>query len=147
LRRDVGANVRSHKVDGSDIGKFMTPGLRDLKLTGPYMHNGTFDTLKAVVAFYNNVGGKDANKDARIKPTWSPSLRHCRATPWLAMPSSGKTISLTTIRRSNSGAGRGTNGNDQDCKPYSAGGHGGQQRVGRPSGKIGALGTAAHTGR
>lgn len=45
LRRDVGAHVRSHKADGSDIGKFMTPGLRDLKLTGPYMHNGTFDTL------------------------------------------------------------------------------------------------------
>ncbi len=68
LRRDVGAHVRSHKADGSDIGKFMTPGLRDLKLTGPYMHNGTFDTLKAVVAFYNKGGGKDANKDARIKP-------------------------------------------------------------------------------
>ena len=68
LRRDVGAHVCSHKADGSDIGKFMTPGLRDLKLTEPYMHNGTFDTLKAVVAFYNKGGGMDANKDARIKP-------------------------------------------------------------------------------
>ena len=31
-----------------------TPPLRDLKNTAPYMHNGAFDTLTAVVQFYNS---------------------------------------------------------------------------------------------
>jgi cytochrome c peroxidase len=68
LRRDVGAHVRSHKADGSDVGMFMTPSLRELKQTAPYMHNGTFKTLKQVVVFYNKGGGNDPNKDPRIKP-------------------------------------------------------------------------------
>ena len=68
MRRDVGANVRSHKSDGSDIGKFMTPTLRELKYTAPYMHNGMLKTLKEVVAFYNRGGGKDANKDSALRP-------------------------------------------------------------------------------
>ncbi|MBT3989192.1 MAG: c-type cytochrome [Rhodospirillaceae bacterium] len=68
IRRDVGAHVRTHKADGSDIGKFMTPTLRELKYTAPYMHNGMIKTLKDVVEFYNNGGGSDANKDPRIKP-------------------------------------------------------------------------------
>ena len=68
IRRDVGAHIRTHKADGSDIGKFMTPTLRELKQTAPYMHNGMIKTLKDVVEFYNNGGGNDANKDPRIKP-------------------------------------------------------------------------------
>jgi cytochrome c peroxidase len=68
VRRDVGAHVRSHKSDGSDIGKFMTPTLRELNFTAPYMHNGVLKTLKEVVAFYNRGGGKDANKDPALRP-------------------------------------------------------------------------------
>ncbi|PCI29090.1 MAG: photosynthetic protein synthase I [SAR324 cluster bacterium] len=68
LRRDPGAHVVSHKADGSDMGKFMTPTLRELKQTAPYMHNGTLATLDDVVEFYNQGGGKDVNKDPRIKP-------------------------------------------------------------------------------
>jgi len=68
VRRDVGAHILRHKADGSDIGTFRTPTLRELKYTGPYMHNGTFDTLFEVVAFYNQGGGDDPNKDPRIKP-------------------------------------------------------------------------------
>jgi len=67
LRRDIGAGIRSHKVDGSDDGKFMTPTLRELKYTAPYMHNGTFKTLGAVVDFYNRGAGK-TNIDPRLKP-------------------------------------------------------------------------------
>ncbi len=68
IRRDVGAHVRTHKSDGSDIGKFMTPTLRELTVTAPYMHNGVIATLENVVAFYNRGGGNDPNKDPRIKP-------------------------------------------------------------------------------
>ena len=68
IRRDVGAHVRQHKADGSDIGTFLTPGLRELKYTAPYMHNGMIKTLEDVVAFYNKGGGDDPNRDSRIKP-------------------------------------------------------------------------------
>ncbi len=67
-RRDVGANIRLQKADGSNVGTFMTPTLRELKQTAPYMHNGMLKTLADVVAFYNRGGGNDANKDPRIKP-------------------------------------------------------------------------------
>ena len=41
-----------------DDGKFRTPSLRELKYTAPYMHNGVFETLAEVVAFYNKGGGE-----------------------------------------------------------------------------------------
>ncbi len=37
-----------------DKGKFKTPGLRNVAVTAPYMHNGMFKTLEEVVAYYNN---------------------------------------------------------------------------------------------
>ena len=43
-----------------DIGKFVTPSLREVGRTAPYMHNGTFWTLGEVVDFYDRGGGEDA---------------------------------------------------------------------------------------
>lgn len=43
--------------DPADRGKFATPGLRELKVTAPYMHNGVFATLAEVIDFYNQGGG------------------------------------------------------------------------------------------
>jgi cytochrome c peroxidase len=40
-----------------DRGKFRTPSLRELVWTGPYMHNGAFESLEDVVAFYDQGGG------------------------------------------------------------------------------------------
>ncbi len=37
----------------SEDGKFRVPTLRNAALTGPYMHNGVFKTLRQVVSFYN----------------------------------------------------------------------------------------------
>ncbi len=37
-----------------DLGKFKTPGLRNIAITAPYMHNGMFTTLEQVIDFYNN---------------------------------------------------------------------------------------------
>lgn len=44
------------KVTGkdSDRGKFATPSLRNIALTPPYMHDGRFATLEAVVAHYTS---------------------------------------------------------------------------------------------
>ncbi len=38
----------------ADLGKFKTPGLRNVGVTAPYMHNGQFKTLEEVVNYYNN---------------------------------------------------------------------------------------------
>lgn len=40
--------------DPSDLGKFKTPGLRNVAVTAPYMHNGMFRTLEDVVEYYND---------------------------------------------------------------------------------------------
>jgi len=40
--------------DSSDIGKFKVPGLRNVALTAPYMHDGKFKTLEEVINFYSN---------------------------------------------------------------------------------------------
>ena len=40
--------------DSSDIGKFKTPGLRNIAVTPPYMHNGMFSTLREVLVYYND---------------------------------------------------------------------------------------------
>jgi cytochrome c peroxidase len=39
--------------DSSDLGKFKVPGLRNVALTAPYMHNGMFKTLEEVIEFYD----------------------------------------------------------------------------------------------
>jgi cytochrome c peroxidase len=41
----------------TDLGKFKTPGLRNIAVTAPYMHNGMFATLKEVLHYYNNPKG------------------------------------------------------------------------------------------
>lgn len=40
--------------DSTDLGKFKTPGLRNIALTAPYMHNGMFKTLNEVIDYYSN---------------------------------------------------------------------------------------------
>lgn len=40
--------------DINDAGKFKVPGLRNVALTAPYMHNGMFKTLKEVINYYDN---------------------------------------------------------------------------------------------
>ncbi|WP_298813339.1 cytochrome c peroxidase [uncultured Roseibium sp.] len=66
VRTDLGAYIRDHKE--SSKRTFMTPTLRELTYTAPYMHNGTLATLEDVVEFYNQGGGDDLNKDSRLKP-------------------------------------------------------------------------------
>ncbi|MGB3715177.1 MAG: cytochrome c peroxidase [Candidatus Promineifilaceae bacterium] len=51
----------------NDRGKFRTPGLRDVCYTAPYMHNGYFANLEEVVAFYNDGGGDEPNKDPLLE--------------------------------------------------------------------------------
>jgi cytochrome c peroxidase len=43
----------------SDIGAFKTPGLRNIAVTGPYMHDGSLKTLEEVMELYNKGGEKN----------------------------------------------------------------------------------------
>ncbi len=60
-------------LDDSYEGAWRTPGLRDVAVTGPYMHNGMYGTLREVVEHYNLGGvhgrGGESNGtiDAKIK--------------------------------------------------------------------------------
>jgi cytochrome c peroxidase len=39
--------------DPAEAGKFKVPTLRNVAVTGPYMHNGVFQDLRTVILFYN----------------------------------------------------------------------------------------------
>ena len=54
----------------NDLAKFRTPSLRNVELRGPFMHNGRFATLEAVVEFYNRGGDVNAPniERNRIRP-------------------------------------------------------------------------------
>ena len=52
-----------------NLGQFRTPNLRNVELRGPYFHNGRFQTLEDVVAFYNRGGDFNApNKNPDVRP-------------------------------------------------------------------------------
>lgn len=50
------------------FGTFVTPSLREVSKTAPYMHNGMLPTLEAVVEFYNRGGGNVDDRDPLLKP-------------------------------------------------------------------------------
>ena len=51
-----------------DVGAFKTPSLRNVAVTGPYMHNGSLKTLEEVIEFYNKGGHKNPFLASGIRP-------------------------------------------------------------------------------
>lgn len=49
-------------------GAFKTPGLRNVMLTGPYMHDGSIGSLEEVVRFYSRGGDREGNLSTEMKP-------------------------------------------------------------------------------
>ena len=54
--------------DPQDIGKFRTMGLRNIRESAPYMHNGALATLEDIVRFYNEGGEAHPNKSPLMEP-------------------------------------------------------------------------------
>ncbi len=52
--------------DSSDIGKFKVPSLRNIELTAPYMHDGSFPNLKSVIEHYSKGGAGHWNQNIEI---------------------------------------------------------------------------------
>jgi len=47
---------------------FKVPTLRNIEMTGPYMHDGSFQTLEEVIDHYNAGGKNHINKSNIIRP-------------------------------------------------------------------------------
>lgn len=59
--------------DPNDLGKFSSPTLRNIELTGPYMHDGRFTSLSEVIDFYNS----NVQTSATLDPIMSkPNKRY-----------------------------------------------------------------------
>lgn len=54
--------------DPDDRWKYRTPSLRNVDLTAPYMHDGSLNTLDAVVRFYDRGGVNNEQLDPLIQP-------------------------------------------------------------------------------
>ena len=50
-----------------DMFRYRTPSLRNIELTAPYMHNGTFATLEDVVAYYGDGGFRHFGIDPLVR--------------------------------------------------------------------------------
>ncbi|CAN2534083.1 hypothetical+protein [Methylocapsa aurea] len=71
--------------DPDDMGKFRAPSLRNIAVTGPYMHDGTVATLEEVIDIYARSGrkiekGPNAG-DGALSPLKSPLIVKIDLTP------------------------------------------------------------------
>jgi cytochrome c peroxidase len=59
-----------YKVTGyiQDLAKFKVPTLRNVALTAPYMHDGSFATLTQVIDHYDSGGQAHSSKSPKVKP-------------------------------------------------------------------------------
>jgi cytochrome c peroxidase len=62
---DAGRDSLTHQK--TDIGKFRVPSLRNVEITGPYMHDGRFYSLKEVLKHYAGGVKKHANLDMEFQ--------------------------------------------------------------------------------
>ena len=53
------------------LGKFKTPTLRNVAVTGPYMHNGVFKDLRTVVEFYDKYNNTERTLNPETQEPWS----------------------------------------------------------------------------
>lgn len=67
-------------------GKYKTPTLRNVAVTGPYMHNGAFKDLETVIRFYNKYNS--TAESAQINPETGK--------PW-GQPEVAKTLSIKEL--------------------------------------------------
>jgi len=63
-KKDLGLLDNPEINDLKQAGKFKVPSLRNVAVTGPYMHNGVFKDLRTVVLFYD----KYNNPRRTVKP-------------------------------------------------------------------------------
>lgn len=83
---DLGLLANTEVSEASEAGKFKVPTLRNVAVTGPYMHNGVFNDLRTAVVFYNRYNSTD--------PAWQ--INPETGEPW-GDPRLEKTLSLKEL--------------------------------------------------
>ncbi|MCE8470730.1 methylamine utilization protein MauG, partial [Rhodovulum sulfidophilum] len=70
---DLGLLANPAVEDPAAAGKFKVPTLRNVAVTGPYMHNGVFEDLRTVILFYNKYNSKAAARqiDPETGEAWA----------------------------------------------------------------------------
>ena len=84
---DHGLLARPGIEDPAQSGRFKVPSLRNVAVTGPYMHNGIFKDLRTAVLFYNKYTSR--RPEAKINPE--------TGTPW-GEPEVAENLSLTELQ-------------------------------------------------
>ncbi|MBP2228695.1 cytochrome c peroxidase [Azospirillum agricola] len=83
---DHGLRENPAAASAAQDGKFKTPTLRNVAVTGPYMHNGVFQELETVVRFYNSYNSRT------VKGATNPET----GKPW-GKPEVAGTLSMTEL--------------------------------------------------
>ena len=95
-------DARSNGLDAGETRLFKAPSLRNVGLTGPYMHDGRFATLAEVIAFYDHGIQKGPALDGRLRREGRPQRLHLSAADQVSLVAFLHTLSdpvLTTDRR------------------------------------------------
>jgi cytochrome c peroxidase len=71
--KDIGRDSLTHKL--ADKAKFRVPTLRNIEITGPYMHDGRFYKLKEVLQHYDSGVKKHQNLDPLFNANSIPGIR------------------------------------------------------------------------
>ncbi len=69
--------------DVKQDGKIKVPTLRNIAITGPYMHNGVFKDLRTVILFYNKYNSKNSKR--QINPETGENWQKPEVTENLSM--------------------------------------------------------------
>lgn len=90
--------------NNADVGKFKTPGLRDVMNTGPWFHNGLVDTIEGLISMYSEgMATNDAfgweNYDETF-PQLSPKIRPLNLTQKEAEALQAFLLAITADTRS-----------------------------------------------
>lgn len=68
----LAADARSNGLDRGETRLFKAPSLRNVGLTGPYMHDGRFATLAEVIDFYDHGIQEGPALDGRLRQAGRP---------------------------------------------------------------------------
>jgi cytochrome c peroxidase/sterol desaturase/sphingolipid hydroxylase (fatty acid hydroxylase superfamily) len=70
---DPGLGAVLQPEDPAQLGKFRVPGLRNVAVTGPYMHNGVFRDLRTVIEFYDQYNNPQRSRNPETGQPWRPA--------------------------------------------------------------------------
>jgi cytochrome c peroxidase len=68
--RDPGLAANPQVSEANLQGRFKVPTLRNVAITGPYMHNGVFAELRTVIEFYDQYNNPERGLNPETGQAW-----------------------------------------------------------------------------